>query len=74
MGHTFFKNLKNGEKEIVVSYLIDISEKPKQLMGPNELLRMKADSAAKPSPKPSTSQGIKNVILVNYRDGHKDGF
>ena len=67
MGRTLFKDLNNGVKEIAISYLIDNSATPKQLMGLNELLRMK-DSAATPalppSPKPSTSKGSESV---NYR-------
>ena len=67
MGQTLFKDLNNGVKEIAISYLIDNSATPKQLMGLNELLRMK-DSAATPalppSPKPSTSKGSESV---NYR-------
>ena len=45
MGHTFFNDLANGEKEIKISYLIDTSATPKQLMGLNEMLCMREDGS-----------------------------
>ena len=54
MGHTFFNDLKTGEKEIRVSFLVETSAAPKQLIGMKELLRMKNRRDA--TPKPSTSK------------------
>ena len=59
MGRTFFKDLNNGVKEIAISYLIDNSATPKQLMGLNAQW-----GSLPPSPKPSTSKGSESV---NYK-------
>ena len=79
MGHSFFRHLKTGEKEIQVSYVIESSGVSKQLLGLGELLRMKEEGAAPSSPKHSSSESSKGAssrargLWENRGDSENEG-